>query len=285
MGDVRIEANYEDCSVAYNIIRRKTTLAPKVGIVCGSGLGSIGDIVENGVDIGYAELPGFHVSHVPGHKSKLLLGQINGIDVVCMQGRFHGYEGISYSKCAFPIRVMKLLGVEKLIVTNAAGGLNKSFELGDFMILRDHLPVALWACNNPLVGPNEAKFGPRFIPTSNAYDKSLATLVKDSAKELGLEKGIKQGCYAMMAGPNYESVAECRMLLNLGADAVGMSTVPEVLVAHHCGIKSIGISMITNLAVTDYDSEEAANHEEVIEMAKMRAGDMVELVKKVIEKL
>ena len=173
----KIEASYTECEAIVNIIRAKTDLIPKIGIVCGSGLGGIGDIVENPVSFSYSDLPGFHVSHVPGHKSRLLLGKISNVNVVCMQGRFHGYEGIPYNKCAFPIRVMKLLGIEYIIVTNAAGGLDRSYNLGDFMILKDHLPVAMWSCNGPLVGPNEPKFGPRFPAMSNAYNKKLSQLV------------------------------------------------------------------------------------------------------------
>lgn len=278
-------ATFENCEKVVSIIRQKTSQTAKIGIVCGSGLGGIGEIIENPIYFPYAELPGFHVSEVAGHKSRLVLGKINGVNVCCMQGRFHGYEGISYNACAFPIRVMKLLGIESIIVTNAAGGINRDYKLGDFMILRDHLPLAMYACNNPLVGPNDSKFGPRFIPTSNAYSKELAELAFATGKELNLSETIRHGCYAMMPGPNYESIAELNMLKTVGADAVGMSTAPEIMVAHHCGIKCLGISMITNICPLDYEDNEIANHEEVIEIANLRAQDMVKLVQHLIPKM
>jgi len=281
----KIEASYEDCEALVKIIREKTQIIPKIGIVCGSGLGGIGDIVTDPVSFSYSDLPGFHVSAVPGHKSRLLLGQIAGVNVVCMQGRFHGYEGIAYNKCAFPIRVMKLLGIEFAIVTNAAGGLDRSYKLGDFMVLKDHLPVAMWSCNGPLVGPNEGKFGPRFPAMSNAYDKELQKLVKETADEIGIGESMRNGVYAMMSGPCYESIAELRMLVTMGANVVGMSTCPEVMVAHHAGIRCIGMSMVTNVCPLDWEDDTVANHAEVIEIAKKRAVDMENLVKALLPKL
>merc|ERR1719378_398658 len=180
---------------------------------------------------------------------------------------------------------MKLMGIEKLVVTNAAGGLNENFKLGDFMVLRDHLPVAMWAGNNPLVGPNDDKFGPRFPAMSGAYDRDLIKMVQETAAEIGQAETTRIGTYVMMSGPTYETIAELKMFKTLGGDAVGMSTAPEVVVAKHCGIKCIGISMITNICVLDYDSTEAANHEEVIETAKMRGKDMEALVTALVPKL
>ena len=278
-------ASYENCEKILNIIREKTNKAPKIGIVCGSGLGKIGEFITDAVYFSYADLPGFHVSKVAGHKSRLILGKLNGVEVVCMQGRFHGYEGIPYNTCAFPIRVMKLLGVEYCLVTNAAGAINKNYKLGDFMILKDHLPVAMWGCNNPLVGPNESKFGDRFFPTNNMFPRDMMDLVQECAKELGQSDTIQEGVYAMMGGPNYESIAELKALEVWGADVAGMSTSPEVMVAHHCGIKCVGITMVTNLCVMDYDDHSTPNHAEVIEMADRRAADMVEIAKKLVVKL
>lgn len=281
----QIEASYEECQGIVDIIRKRTDLTPKIGIVCGSGLGGIGDTVKNPVSFSYSDLPGFHVSAVAGHKSRLLLGQISDVDVVCMQGRFHGYEGISYNKCAFPIRVMKLLGVQVVIVTNAAGGLDRSYNLGDFMVLKDHLPVAMWGCNGPLVGANEPKFGPRFPPMSDAYDRELQKLVKDTAEEIGIGHTMRNGVYAMMPGPAYESVAELKMLHGMGANVVGMSTCPEVMVARHAGIKCIGMSMVTNICPLDWEDTTLANHAEVIEIAAKRATDMEKLVQSLLPKL
>jgi len=245
----------------------------------------IGELVADPVKIPYGEIPGFHVSSVAGHAGQLLVGKINDIDVVLMQGRVHGYEGISFSKCAFPIRVMKLMGVDKCVITNAAGGINENFQLGDFMILRDHLPVAMWACNNPLVGPNDDKFGPRFPAMTDAYDKTLIKLAQDTAAEIGQDATTRLGCYCMMPGPTYETVAELRMFKLCGADAVGMSTAPEVVVARQCGIKCLGISMITNICVMEYDADAHANHAEVIEVANKRAKDMEALVSALLPKM
>lgn len=280
-----VAASYEKCETALQYIRTKTESRPEIGIVCGSGLGGIGDLVVDPVKIPYGDIPGFHSSSVQGHAGQLVIGKINGVEVVLMQGRVHGYEGIPFSDCAFPIRVMKLMGVDKCIITNAAGGLNANFKLGDFMILRDHLPVAMWACNNPLVGPNEDKFGPRFPAMSDAYDRELAKLARDTAKEIGQEDTTQQGCYVMMPGPTYETIAELKMFRLCGGDAVGMSTAPEVVVARQAGIRCLGISMITNICVLDYDSNETANHAEVIEIANKRAKDMEALVTALLPKM
>ena len=263
------KATYDNCKIVHDIIRKKTNLIPKIGIICGSGLGGIGDLVQNGVSFSYSELPGFHVSEVAGHKSKLILGQINGVNVVCMQGRFHGYEGISYDTCAFPIRVMKLLGIEYIIVTHAAGGLNPDFKIGDFMVIKDHLPVAMWANNGPLTGPNESKFGPRFPPMSNAYNKKLSQLVFQTAQEMSPEfhQTIKSGVVVMSSGPTYETVAEAKFFRMMGGDTAGMSICPEVIVAHHCGIKILAMSMVTNMCQMSYEDDKGmANHLEVIEL-------------------
>jgi len=277
-------ATFDKVSKALEYVRTKTDISPKIGIVCGSGLGGIGDLVVDPIQLSYKDIPGFHATKVAGHKGQLLVGKLAGVDVVLMQGRFHGYEGIPLSECAFPIRVMKLMGIEKLIVTNAAGGLNQSFKLGDFMVLQDHLPVAMWAVNNPLVGHNDDQFGPRFPAMSNAYDRDLKNLVIETAKEIGQESTTRTGTYIMMPGPTYETIAELNMFKSFG-DAVGMSTAPEVVVARHCGIKCIGISMITNICVMDYESHDAANHEEVMETAATRGKDMEALVTALVPKL
>jgi len=278
-------ATYENVSAAVTYIRTKTDATPKFGIICGSGLGGIGDIIENATAISYADIPGFHSSTVVGHKGQLLFGQLNGVTVICMQGRVHGYEGLSFTAVSFPIRVMKLIGVEKLIVTNAAGGLNDTYGLGDFMLIQDHLPLAMWGGNNPLVGDNDNRFGPRFPAMSDAYDRELLQQAKQVAADIGQSNTTHVGCYAMMFGPTYETIAELRMLRQMGSDAVGMSTAPEVVVARHCGIRCLGISMITNKCVMDYESTEVANHAEVIEIAGKRAKDMEEYVKALLVKI
>ena len=289
-------ATHEKCLESLKIIRAQTQMQPKIGIVCGSGLGKIGDIITDSISFNYQDLPGFHVSKVAGHKSKLILGKLNNsdinnnnsnIEVVCMQGRFHGYEGIGYDACAFPIRVMKLLGIKYLIVTNAAGAVNTNYKEGDFMILKDHLPMALYAGNGPLIGNNDENFGPRFYPTNDMFDKDLIKLVYQCAEDLTDfdMKTMHSGIYTMMPGPNYESIAEIKMIRGLGGDVVGMSTSPECLVAHHTGIKIIGISMVTNVCIDDYENRQVPNHEEVVETAKQRSSDMVRLVERIVQKL
>ena len=256
-------------------------MTPKIGIICGSGLNDIGEAIIDPVSICYSEIPGFHLSTVPGHKNKLLFGRfplsnasstLVGPEVVCMQGRFHGYEGIPYSQCSFPIRVMKLLGVEKLIITNAAGSVNPDYNLGEFIILKDHLPLAISrGLDGPLIGPNDEEFGPRFFSTNNAYDRELILKFQNLSN-------FKTGVYAMLPGPNFESTAELKMLNILGADLVGMSTCNEVVVAAHCGIKCLGISLVTNKCPLSYEVEVDANHEEVCDVGGERVGEVVRVL-------
>lgn len=184
----------------------------------------------------YEEIPDFPVSTVEGHVGQMVFGKLNGVTVMCMQGRFHYYEGYPLAKCCMPVRVMKLVGCTHLIATNAAGGLNKSYEVGDIMILKDHINFMGFAGNNPLQGPNDPRFGLRFPPMNQAYDAKLIALAKQVGKELGMEKNLHEGVYTCLGGPNYETVAELRMLKILGVDAVGMSTVHEVVTARHCDL-------------------------------------------------
>lgn len=202
-----------------------------------------------------------------------------------MKGRFHPYEGYPLATCAMPVRVLKLLGIKILIVTNAAGGANDNYQVGDVMIIKDHINLPAFAGNNPLKGPNDERWGPRFPPMNKAYDVNLRKLVKQCASEQGMDDYLQEGVYLMFGGPCYETVAEIRLVRALGGDAVGMSTIPEVIVAHHCGIKVIGLSLITNCCVADWESTEEANHTEVIEVGKRRAKDLEQLVAKIAEKL
>lgn len=279
------DASYENVKIAADYIRTKSDQICPIGIICGSGLGGIGDIITDVTTVPYKDIPGFHSGCVHGHKGNLLLGTLAGKKVVCMQGRMHGYEGIPYSKCAFPIRVMKLLGMEKIIITHAAGSLEQSWNLGDFMVLKDHLNFAMMSANSPLVGPNEDKFGPRFVPLSNAYNKDLQALAFEVAKEQGISSSVHSGVNAMFSGPCYETIAECRMAQMLGAHSVGMSVIPEVHVARHCDVQVLAISMLTNIAVVDYERNDVANHEEVLEIANKRAKTMETFVMGILEKL
>lgn len=282
-----MEASYEKVEVAVEFIKSEVGnfQTPRIGIICGSGLGGIGEKVTEPKSVAYEKIPGFIKPTVAGHKGQLLFGLIKSVPVVCMQGRFHGYEGIPYGKCAFPVRVMRLLGAEFMIVTSAAGGINPSFQLGDFMIHRDYMNLGMMSNNGPLTGENDSRFGPRFPPMSNCYDRELINLAQTVAKDIGQAKTTQLGCYAMTSGPQYETIAEIRALKILGADTVGMSTVPEVMVAHHCGLRVLALSMVTNCCVSDYESEGHANHAEVLEVAERRGKDMENYVEAMMPKI
>ncbi|NLM16890.1 MAG: purine-nucleoside phosphorylase [Candidatus Riflebacteria bacterium] len=260
-------------------IKSKINKAPQVALILGSGLGAFADQLENAVKISYADIPGFPRSTVCGHAGKLVIGDISGKTVVAMQGRFHYYEGYSLKEVTFPVRVMKALGAQDMIVTNAAGGLNPDFNVGDLMIIEDHMN---FMGTNPLLGPNDEELGPRFPAVQGIYNKKLIEETVKAAKEL--KAPIRKGVYMGLTGPSYETAAELRCFRKLGGDAVGMSTVPEVIVAAHCGIKRVlGISCITNMATGESEAE--ANHEEVIEAAANAQKYFVALVKTMIGRL
>ena len=222
---------------------------------------------------------------VKGHAGRLVFGKIGSKIVMCMQGRFHFYEGYSMYKVTLPVRVMFLLGIKHLIVTNAAGGLNKEFKTGDVMIIRDHLNIAGLGGNNPLFGPNDDRFGPRFPPMSNAYNENFRRLAKESAEKVGMAKYMQEGNYTFVSGPAFETPAEAHFLRLIGGDTVGMSTVPEVMTAHHCGIRVLGLSLVTNMVVTDITDKNVANHAEVLETTEHRAHDMQALVKMIVDQI
>jgi purine-nucleoside phosphorylase len=230
----------------------------------------------------------FRLCAVAGHAGELVFGKLGGAEVVCMKGRFHSYEGHPMSKIAMPIRVFKEMGVEIMFVTNAAGGLNPNFKVADVMIMSDHLFLPGMAGKNPLVGENDADYGPRFVPMTDPYDPSLSKLAWETARQLELlEKGFihRDGTYAMVSGPNYETPAECRYLLAGGADAVGMSTAPEVVVARHCGIRCLGFTLVSNVCVMSVNGGPPPNHAEVLEATQVRAVQMEKLVAAIIANL
>lgn len=241
-------------------IREKIAIAPKYGLVLGSGLGDFADNIDNPVVIPYGDIPNFPISTAPGHKSQLVIGELEGKPVVCMQGRFHYYEGYTMQEVTYPIRVMKELGVEKVILTNACGGLNPEFTPGDLMVIEDHINSM---GDNPLIGPNMEEYGPRFLDMSQPYDQELIKLAHEAAKERGID--LKQGVYISYSGPSFETAAEIRKFRSDGGSAVGMSTVPEVIVARHCGMSVLAISCITNLGTGILD--QPLSGEEVIEVA------------------
>lgn len=234
--------------------------------------------------ISYEDIPNFPVSTVEGHHGKLVFGKISGVPVVAMQGRFHYYEGYPLWKCCLPVRVMKLLGVKTLIATNAAGGLNPSYKIGDVMIVKDHINMMGFAGNNPLHGPNDERFGPRFPPMSKAYNYEYRNIAKEVAKELNIDNIVKEGVYTCLGGPNFETVAELNMLKMVGVDAVGMSTVHEVITARHCDLNVFALSLITNECVTSYENNDEANHEEVLDVGRMRQDILRLFVNKLVER-
>ena len=252
--------------------------APEAALILGSGLGDLAEEAENKRIVEYKEIPGFPVSTVQGHKGRLVFGTMGGKRVVFMQGRFHYYEGYSMKEVAFPIWVFNSLGVRKLIVTNAAGGINTSFKPGDLMIIKDHIN---YTNNNPLIGANLEAFGPRFPDMSAAYSKELVEIIRECAYSEDIK--LQEGTYIFLTGPSYETPAEIRAFRILGADAVGMSTVPEVLAANHCGIKTAGISCITNMAAGILDTP--LNHKEVMETADRVKESFSRLIRSVIERI
>ncbi|KAK7152138.1 hypothetical protein R3I94_008466 [Phoxinus phoxinus] len=274
--------SYEEYQETADWLLANTHIRPKVAIICGSGLGGLADLLDNKNVFPYDIIPRFPHSTVQGHKGQLVFGELNGKQCVCMQGRFHFYEGYNVATVTYPVRVFFLLGIETLIVTNAAGGLNSKFKVGDIMLIRDHINMPGFAGQNPLCGRNEERFGVRFPCMSDAYDRDLAQLARKTAEELGCASFLQEGVYCMLAGPSYETIAECRVLQMLGADAVGMSTVPEVVIARHCGMRVFGLSLITNKVVTDYDSKERANHEEILETTRMRTEDLKKIVSNLV---
>uniref|UniRef100_A0A8C2PXJ2 Purine nucleoside phosphorylase n=1 Tax=Cyprinus carpio TaxID=7962 RepID=A0A8C2PXJ2_CYPCA len=277
--------SYEDYKETADWLLANTDIRPKVAIICGSGLGGLADLLDNKKVFPYHNIPRFPQSTVQGHKGQLVFGELNGKQCVCMQGRFHFYEGYNIATVTYPVRVFFLLGIETLIVTNAAGGLNSKFKMGDIMLIKDHINMPGFAGQNPLCGRNEERFGVRFPCMSDAYDRDFARMARETAQELGCDSFLQEGVYCMLAGPCYETIAECRVLQILGADAVGMSTVPEVVVARHCGMRVFGLSLITNKVVTDYNSTEKANHEEVLGTTRMRTEDLQKLVSNLVAKM
>uniref|UniRef100_A0A3B3DIU9 Purine nucleoside phosphorylase n=1 Tax=Oryzias melastigma TaxID=30732 RepID=A0A3B3DIU9_ORYME len=282
MGETTPNYSFEDYKKTADWLLEHTKQRPKVAIICGSGLGGLADLLEDKTEFPYKDIPSFPTSTVQGHAGQLVFGKLQGCECVCMQGRFHFYEGYSIHKVTYPVRVFFLLGVETLIVTNAAGGLNAAFNVGDIMLIKDHINMPGFAGQNPLCGHNDDRFGVRFPCMSDAYDRDLRALAKKTAKEQGCDSFLQEGVYCMLAGPTYETIAESRVLQTLGADAVGMSTVPEVVIARHCGLRVLGLSLVTNKVVMDYESKEKANHEEVLRTTQLRTKDLQRLVSQLV---
>jgi purine-nucleoside phosphorylase len=281
--------HWEQVQESASHVRARTGREPKIAIITGSGLGSLADEIEVEDSIPYKEIPHFPLTTVQGHTGELVLGELSGTDVALMRGRVHFYEGHSLQRVTAPVRVLKALGVDTLVVTNAAGGLNASFHAGDLMLITDHINLVGMAGLNPLFGPNDSRFGPRFVEMSVAYDLGLREIALSAAEELGLE--LRQGVYVMSAGPTFETPADVRFLRLIGADAVGMSTVPEVIVARHQGMRVLGLSHISNVLPVEgvpspYEpTDEAHLHEEVLEAGMKVVPQLSLLIKRIISKM
>lgn len=262
-------------------IEARTVYRPKTGIILGSGLGSLVDAIEQPEYIPYANLPHWPLSTVVGHQGRLVFGHLEGLDVVVMQGRVHFYEGYSMAQITLPIRALQRFGIETLIVTNAAGAINPVYKPGDLMLIVDHLNLIGMAGNNPLRGPNLDEFGPRFPDMSQVYDRGLMGLARQSAMEQNLH--LHEGIYVCLAGPSFETPADLRFLRMVGADAVGMSTVPEVTVARHGGLRVMGISGISNKANLDGNTQ--TTHEEVLQAGLEIVPKLTGLIRGVLRRL
>ena len=272
------ETLYERAEHAVRSLRSRTDLDVRVALILGSGLGAFADELEDAAAVPYDEIPGFARPTVEGHAGRLVLGRVGGVAVAAMQGRFHFYEGYTLEEVTFPIRVLGLLGAKSLVLTNAAGGLNNSYEQGALILISDHLNLM---GTNPLLGRNDPRFGARFPDMTEVYDREYQDAAITEAREMGLE--LRRGIYAALSGPSYETPAEIRMLRLLGADAVGMSTVPEAIVARQMGLRVLGLSCITNMAAGVLDKP--INHEEVIETGERVRETFAELLRRVIPKL
>jgi purine-nucleoside phosphorylase len=268
---------YEDILLSVSYIKEKINITPTIGLVLGSGLSPLADKIKNPIIIPYKKIPHFPISTVQGHKGNLVIGTIDDKNVICMQGRFHYYEGYTMQEVTFPIRVMKLLGVKTLIVTNAAGGVNSSFKEGDIMLINDHIN----RMPNPLIGKNDERFGVRFPSMNEAYSIRLRNLAKKAANDNNIT--LREGVYIATTGPSFETNAEYRYFRLIGADAVGMSTVPEVIVAVHSGIEVLGLSVISN--VFKDNPQEVQTHNEVLLNVENANKDMVVLLSDIIKEI
>lgn len=269
---------YKKIKEAVQFIQSKTQVRPQIGVILGSGLGSIAQKVENAQVIPYSEIPHFHGTAVDGHAGKMVIGQFNGVPTVFLQGRFHVYEGHTMEEVAFPTRVICALGIQTVVLTNASGAVNTRFRPGDIMVIEDHLNLT---GDNPLKGPNLSELGPRFPDMTEAYNRECIQAIEATAQELGI--ALQKGVYAGLLGPTYETPAEIRMLRVLGGDAVGMSTIPETIAANHLGVRVCGLACITNLGAGM--SPQKLTHQDVVENSKMSVEKMDRLISKLLPRL
>ncbi|XP_035680672.1 purine nucleoside phosphorylase-like [Branchiostoma floridae] len=275
---------YEDIQHISDFLLKTTKYRPKVAVICGSGLGGLADVVQEQDVIDYRDIPNFPQSTVQGHRGRLVFGHLAEKSVICMQGRFHQYEGYPLWKVAMPVRVFKMIGVETLFVTNAAGGLNRNYNIGDIMIVKDHISMPGMTTDNPLKGFYDERFGKPSSPVTELYDRGLRELARRVAGDLGLGEAVREGVLVQVGGPSFDTVSVFNMLRRLGADCVGMSSAPEVTVARHCGIRVLGLSLVTDMAPMESDLP-PTNHQEILQTAKTRAVDVQNLVCEMISQL
>ena len=271
----------QEIDAAAACVRGRISVQPKIALILGSGLGPLADEVESPAIIPTNEIPNWPVSTVQGHKGQLVIGRLMGKSILVLQGRAHYYEGYSMPRIGLPVRVMQRLGVNTVILTNAAGGINPDFSAGDLMLITDHLSLLPMTGPNPLRGPNLDEFGPRFPDMSQVYDKELLAIAQKVSDDLNLN--VRRGIYVGLSGPSFETPADCRFLRLAGADAVGMSTVPEAIVARHGGLRVLGISGISNKI--DINGNNVASHEEVLEAGKVIVPKLTALIKGVLARL
>jgi purine-nucleoside phosphorylase len=273
-------AQYE---VAAEAIRRRTQHRPRVGLILGSGLNALAEAVESANSVPYEDVPHFPKPTVEGHVGRLILGLLEGVPVMVMQGRVHFYEGYTMQQVVFPVRVMQIMGIQTLIVTNAAGGINPAFRAGELMLISDHINLMGMTGNNPLFGPNDPTLGPRFPDMSQAYDPELRRIAREVAQEHGLR--LHEGVYIGLTGPSFETRADIRFLRLIGADAVGMSTVPEVTVARHGGIRVMGVSGVSNVLSVEPGTGQETSHEEVLAAGQQIVPRLTTLIRGVLARL
>lgn len=279
------QASYENVREIADFICMRVSIKPQICIICGSGLGKLAEAVRNPNIVPYSSIPHFPKSTVVGHKGVFVFGYIANTPCVVMQGRFHLYEGYTPEEIALPIRVLSLLGVKVLLLSNAAGGLNRNLKTGDFVLLKDHLNLPGLALRSVLIGRNDEKFGTRFPNMNDAYSRDLRTTFKRIIFERNLKSITHEGVYVFSGGPTYETPAECVYLMAIGADVVGMSTVPEVVVARHCGIKVLAVSLVTNMCSFDVDEPVTPNHDEVLDVAEKRSETLRDVFVELISKI
>lgn len=278
--------NYDKVSSMASWILERIHIRPDVAIICGTGLGQIADLIENPHHMPYSEIPEFPRVTVPGHKGNLVFGHLNGMSIVCMQGRFHPYEGYSLALCSLPIKIFKLLGCKLVVLTNASGGLNPAYNVGDLVVIKDHFSLPVLNLQHPLIGSNDERFGPRFVAINNVYDKKLRDSLLECATETKI--GLHEGVYGTIGGPSYETVTDGLFLLNAAkCDCVGMSTAHEAIVAAYCGLKVVAVSMVTDRVALKYDSadDQGPDHAEIVKVASQRAAEAEKLIAVFLKKL